>query len=375
MLEKRQPIPQVLIGFDGFIDTIKHPIRKKYSPQKWDRIETLEEFAKSIQLASGKSANIECIEVSSLLGGNAPLCAQAMAHLGVDITLIASLFTSEDDRTIDPAFSPLVMLPNVHPIPIHSAGRTDALEFYDGKILLGNMKELDSLALSDLFRTLSEQKLSSIIHKVDALAILNWTMMPLVDSFLEWLLSTKILSSLSEKKKKNILFIDFADPKKRIREDLAHVFSLLQKCAETGHFDIIISVNFSEAQQSLEALQKHDCLKADLPCLISSLHDAFPHATAIIGHSHTKICGSWIDTKNKEVTQTYSLDVPFIEKPYATTGAGDSFNGGVLSALVYGYSYPHALLWGAATSGIWVRSRMSAPISEVEAFIHENFSV
>ncbi len=344
-MKKEQRSPKALVGFDGFIDTIIHPVKYRTGPDSWNRIETIKEFSETIEKASHKSANIECIEVSSLLGGNAPLFAQSASNLGVSIQLLGTL--KGQSTSIDPIFSSLENIPQIQIYPIHNPGQTDAYEFYDGKILFGKMRGINTLSLLDLFQTISEAKIRTLLNEVDGIATLNWTMMPLIDEFWKWLSEKNNILPPGK-----LLFVDFSDPKKRSQAELQNAFVLLKQCTEAG-FRVIISVNTSEAIQAIEALHGTNSSE-DICPLTERLHALFPTAEAIIGHSRTQVAASW---GQKSIRQLIKLSVPVVEKPYATTGAGDNFNGALFSALLHGYDYTSALKWAIIASGHWVRTR------------------
>ncbi len=365
----QKQLSRILVGFDGFIDRIIHPVDTRQSKAEWTRIETMKDFSQRICAASNKSTNIEIVHQAESFGGNAPLFAKAAAHLEMNIDLLATVASSENRRYIDPLFQPIADLSNVEITPFHAPGRTDAYEFHDGKLLLGDMNGLERIVLNDLFATVPELDLLLKVQKAQAIATLNWTMMPLVQLFWKWLIhmATRRPSIAFPKK---TLFVDFADQKKRPIGELKEAFSLLKECTQIG-FDIVISLNTSEAMQSIKALQERETSdSASIEEMVQSIHLLFPEAKAIVGHSHKVVCASWKEENNSIFN--YSISVPYIENPYASTGAGDSFNAGFLSGLIQKNSYEKALKWGLATSGIWIRTRTSATKEKIEQFLQNH---
>ncbi|MGE9297276.1 MAG: PfkB family carbohydrate kinase, partial [Puniceicoccales bacterium] len=68
-----------LIGFDGFVDKIVHPVKQRFGKgDDFERISTIAEFGKRISDAAGRSANIEMYQQLEKLGGNGPIMANAM---------------------------------------------------------------------------------------------------------------------------------------------------------------------------------------------------------------------------------------------------------------------------------------------------------
>ena len=81
--------------------------------------------------AAGKSTNIELVNQVTKLGGNGPIMANALASFGIAVTYIGNL----GYPTLHPVFEPFAKVAEVHSIA--EPGHTDALEFEDGKIMLG----------------------------------------------------------------------------------------------------------------------------------------------------------------------------------------------------------------------------------------------
>ena len=64
---------KALVGIDGFIDKIVHPVDQRTGPgEAFTAIETISEFGARISSAAGKSANIELAPIIEKLGGNGP---------------------------------------------------------------------------------------------------------------------------------------------------------------------------------------------------------------------------------------------------------------------------------------------------------------
>jgi hypothetical protein len=178
----------VLIGFDGFIDTLLHCVDQRTGPHTFKRLATIPLFSKKVQQASHQSANIEVVTVEQTLGGNAPLLAQALLSLGVPSTLIGACGYPD----IHPLFRPL----QERGIALYSfapPALTDALEFTDGKLLLGDMGLLNTITVEEAFRRLPSQRIPSLLAAAEMLVTVNWTMMPLVEQFWDYLLENSHL--------------------------------------------------------------------------------------------------------------------------------------------------------------------------------------
>ena len=121
---------KVVVGLDGFVDTILHVVDKRQSPTKYTRLRKMMEFGDRIRKASAKSANFELVTQVVKLGGNGPIMANAMRSFGSPLTYIGNLGRPE----VHPVFADLAAKVDVHSIA--EPAMTSAIEFDDGKLML-----------------------------------------------------------------------------------------------------------------------------------------------------------------------------------------------------------------------------------------------
>jgi hypothetical protein len=120
-----------LLGFDGFIDTILHVVDQRQSATQYSRVRTLAEYGGRIVAAAGKSTNIELVAQNVKLGGNGPIMANAMCAFGVPITYCGMTGYPHTQEVFRELADRAQML------PISDAALTDAIEFDDGKLIVG----------------------------------------------------------------------------------------------------------------------------------------------------------------------------------------------------------------------------------------------
>src|SRR5215210_444800 len=172
-----------LVGLDGFVDTILHVVDKRESATKYTRLSAMAQFAQRIQEAAGLSANFEFVTQMVKLGGNGPIMANALNSYGVPITYVGNLGAPH----VHPVFADFATQARV--ISIAEPGYTDAIEFHDGKLMLGKHESLKDVNWETLVEHLPEEKLLETFSDASLIAMVNWTMLPFMSAIFQKLLS------------------------------------------------------------------------------------------------------------------------------------------------------------------------------------------
>jgi hypothetical protein len=120
---------RVLVGLDGFVDTILHVVDKRESATKYVRLSEMRRFARRVEAAVGLSGNFEFVTQLVKLGGNGPIMANALASYGTHVTYIGNL----GKPNLHPVFADFAEGAEVYSIA--EPGYTDAVEFDDGKLM------------------------------------------------------------------------------------------------------------------------------------------------------------------------------------------------------------------------------------------------
>lgn len=343
---------KVLVGFDGFVDTILHVVDKRESATKYSRVTKMAEFAKRIHAAAGFSGNFEFVTQMVKLGGNGPIMANALGSYGAPVTYIGSLGA-----------------PNLHPVfedfskkaavySIAEPGYTDAVEFDDGKLMFGKHGSLAEVTWNGLTRHLPEEKLVKIFSESSLISLVNWTMLPHMSAVLQ-----KLLVQIAPKLKgeKRWLFFDLADPAKRTKDDLLAVLKLISKFEK--HFNVMLGLNMSESRQIGTVLDIP--LKDETPENVA-IHAARIHEALKI---HTVVIHPTSFAAAADATGATHVAGPFTPKPKITTGAGDHFNAGFCVGRLIGGDLAMSLQIGVVTSGFYVRQAKSPRLEDLKKFL------
>jgi hypothetical protein len=165
-----------LIGFDGFVDEIIHAVGTRKNKTEYQRITTIPEFAARVASAAGKSANIELVPQLEKIGGNGPLMSMAASNMGCQVTCIGLLGYPD----LLPVFRPLQNICKV--VSVGQPGKTDALEFMDGKLMLGKLNTIKDMCWSRLNEVVGEKQLRELFFRSDLVAVTNPRRAPSTDT-------------------------------------------------------------------------------------------------------------------------------------------------------------------------------------------------
>lgn len=232
-----------VLGFDGFVDEIITVVDKRHDADHYEPVESIASMARKILGASGESSNYELIVNRRKLGGNGPIMANALATLGLDVSYIGNLGYPE----IDPVFHDFAAKAHVHSMA--DPGHTDALEFADGKLMLGKLQTLADVNWSNLVERVGTEKLRELLGGATLIGTVNWTMLPRLGEIWQKLID-EVFPTLP--KAKRTLYVDLADPEKRTREDLRAALATVTSFQ--AQIDVILGVNLKEAAQVADVL-------------------------------------------------------------------------------------------------------------------------
>ena len=345
-----------VVGLDGFVDKIVTPVDKRHGlNDNFDPIETIDALGSRISAAAGKSANIELYPRFDKLGGNGPIMANAHLSLGLNVRYVGAL----GNPTIDPVFEEFASKTNA--ISITNPGITTALEFKDGKLMLGNTSSLEEIDYSRIISVTGEGAFIDMLAKAEIVSMVNWTMIPKMTSILREIVD-RIMPSLPPVDTRNFFF-DLTDPAKRSSEDLREVLQVISRYQ--AHAEVTLGLNYNEALQVSETLGLKGGEKDEesLCRIATDIRRKLEIACVVVHPTESASCatkdGSWW------------TEGPFTENPKITTGAGDHFNAGFTSARLSGMSPLTSLALATCTSGHYVRTAQSPTPSQVISLLKE----
>jgi len=357
--EKRsnQAGKRVVVGLDGFVDTILHLVDKRSGAgENFSRIETIADFGSRVSAAAGKSANIEMYPKMEKLGGNGPIMANAMVSAGYPLRYIGSL----GNPNIAPVFQNFASKTNA--ISISEPGLTNAIEFNDGKIMMGITRYLEDITYGAIVEAMGEGALLDELSRASMVALVNWTMIPNMTQIWEDLL-TKALPMLPPLDGGRSFFFDLADPEKRSESDLITALRTIAKFQ--NHGNAVLGLNLAEGQQVSKAfgIDEDGETPESLKAMAAKIRRELGIKALVVHPKERAACA----TKDGE----WCVEGPYVENPKITTGAGDHFNAGFMSAQQLGLSPEACLTVGVCFSGFYVRTAKSPSLNDIDSFLRE----
>jgi sugar/nucleoside kinase (ribokinase family) len=353
------PHVSVMLGFDGFVDSIIHVVDKRHSEDRFDRIPTIENFGQKILAAAGQSSNYELVTTQQKLGGNGPIMANAIASASVRVTYIGAV----GYPALHPVFHELGDRAEV--MGIADAGTTDALEFSDGKIMLGKYNHLLAVNDQNVRDMVGDDCFKQIIARSQLIAMVNWVMMAGTENIWRYL-ANEVLPNIPPQiaGRRRIIFLDLCDPQKRTTDDIRHALHTAASLQQ--HADVILGLNLSESSQIAAVL--NISVPADAEAAIESTALAIREKLnlyCVVIHPRR---GAAAARLTPAAVQSASFAGPFVAEPKLSTGAGDNFNAGFCLGELANLPLDQCLCTGTATSGFYVRNAYSPSLQDLADF-------
>jgi len=286
------------------------------------------------------------------LGGNGPIMANALASLGLKVTYLGIL----GYPNLHPVFADFARRAKVYSIA--EPGYTDALEFEDGKIMLGKHESLKQMNWENIKSRFGTEKFAAGFGSAHLVGFVNWTMLPHMSDIWSAVIE-EICPTMKGLRRK--LFIDLADPEKRTSEDILRALELI--ATFQNHFDVILGLNEKESHEIGRSLglDTADHSPDGLRKVCQEIHLRVRVDTIVV-HPTAFALASGPD--GVSVVQG-----PFTPKPKITTGAGDHFNSGFCLGKLLGFPTEQCLLTGVATSGFYVRTAKSPTVPDLAGML------
>lgn len=336
------------VGLDGFVDEILHVVDKRESAERYTRLPKMAQWGERIQAAAGRSTNLELVSQMTKLGGNGPIMANALASLGLRVSYLGIL----GYPNLHPVFTDFARRADVHSIA--EPGYTDAVEFEDGKVMLGKHQSLKEMNWTNIQSRFGADEFARRFATADLVGFVNWTMLPYMSGVWE-AVQHELCPKLDGTRRH--LFVDLADPEKRLPADVVAALDLV--AGFQRWFDVILGLNEKEAHEVARALglDRPAATPAELTALAQAIQQRVPVRTLVVHPVSYALAVS--------AGQVALTSGPVTAQPLITTGAGDHFNAGFCLGKLLGLDDLDALLAGVTASGFYVRTAKSPTVADL----------
>jgi sugar/nucleoside kinase (ribokinase family) len=238
-------------------------------------------------------------------------------------------------------------------ISLADAARTHALEFEDGKLMMGELASLSEVNWGRLMERVGLARMVAMCEGADLLGLLNWTMLPHATAVWRGF-AEEVLPRAKEKPR---VFVDLADPKKRTARDLMEAMGVLRQLDALGA-RVTLGLNEAEAKQMAAAIGGAAGAAVEMAV---GIRERLGLDTVVI---HLPASAAAVTAQGRG-----EFLGPYVAKPAILTGGGDHFNAGFSLGQLMGLPVEMALCLATATSGYYVREAESPGLGKLAGFL------
>ncbi len=345
---------QALIGLDGYIDKIQHPVQSINEKGK-EFYPSLDSFGQHIQHAAGKSTQVELHSQIIKPGGNAPIMAHALATLGIKNTCLGT-FGEPDIEEIFKSLHPDCQL-----LSVGKPAETNALEFTDGKLILSEVSAFNDLDWNHVTSIIKLEHLQKISRQVGLIALVDWCNLPHATTLWQGVLTDLLLT---QQENRPAIFFDLADPSKKSDHDILEILQLINAFGKKT--DVTLGLNENEAIQIYQTICRANDQSSDLIDLRDIGAYIFKQLDIRFVLIHP-IDSCYLFSQN----ETNHLHGRIVKSPKVSTGGGDNFNAGFCFGQLAGFSTEDSMRLAMATSGAYVQNGRSPDLGELKVYLGE----
>jgi sugar/nucleoside kinase (ribokinase family) len=340
---------KALVGFDGFVDERLIVVGERQDTATWTRMASLADFGAVANGAAGRAALREVVPVATDAGGCAVNLADGLAAVGASVHLAATIGAPRH-----PAFEAVCKrVAGVTDVGF-VYGRTLALEFPDGKLMLSSVAQLAEITPELLAKAIEAPAFQAAARQSRVLALTNWTLYPHMTACWK-MLQEKLLPRMAKPR----VLCDLVDPGGRTADDIRAMVATLPGFRTAGG-SVTLGLNANESKTVSRALGLPE----------PDLSDGGIAATAQrlaqrIGVDEIALHTARLNAIGTPAGTIVHPAGPHCPNPKKTTGAGDRFNAGFVAGMLLELSPEDRLRLAAAVSGAFVRDGESPSLATV----------
>jgi hypothetical protein len=334
----------VVFGFDGMIDDVRELVDTRDGPDSYTPVRTLDDFADRLRASADADSSIalDWVRTGRRLGGHTAHLARFFGRVGYDPTMVGTY-----GRPVHDAFA--AEFGDCELVSLGDPGRTQAVEFTDGKCMLAEAGSYLGFDWDALSERVSPAALADHIDGARLLGVGYWTVVPALPSVLDGL-REEVWPRLAAPP--DHVLVDPGDVRQLDASRIASGAAALDALDET--VPVTLSANRVETHALAAATGRETDSFAEA---VRAVRDAFG-VTRVVGHNVQR---SLLVSDAGSV----SVRVPRVSDPAMTTSAGDHFNAGLALGLLEGLDEPGAVALGNAVASEFVRTGEPPSLADV----------
>lgn len=343
------PVDEELVfGIDGIVDTVREVIDERRGTAAYQPVTQLtsirDRIDASVELES--SATFEWVATSTRTGGHVCHLSRALGGLGYRPRMIGT-FGDPVQSIFQREFDDYPM------VSIGDPGRTDAVEFNDGKLLLTESGDYRTLDWETLRDRIGVDRLAEHVDGAALLSLGYWTIIPSLPDVLQGI--------------RRDLWPRLSSPPDRIFLDPGDVRNTAESDIETGvnaisALDDVVPTTVSANRSETAVFASHFADAGDdLERSVTVAREGLD-VTRFVGHGVERAA-----TATRSATT--AVPVPRVADPELTTSAGDHFNAGLLVGLLASMDEDAALVVANALAGWFVRTGEAPNWTQLRSFV------
>ncbi|MCL2111594.1 MAG: carbohydrate kinase family protein [Clostridiales bacterium] len=347
-LAERLAVPdgRVLLGMDGFIDEVWQIIKSRAGNDEYVLYEKMSDFSQTLASCDEGGFSNEIVRKRRSYGGFTANTGKAVSRMGVTTTMLGRF----GKNRIDSVFAEFAESSKL--MSVGEPGLCPIYEFTDGKLMLPYIQEVMSFDWRALTDVVDEGELKALFAEADIIALGYWSLMPSFDEIVG-----EACRLLKDDPKPRRMFFDFADIRKR---DRASLEATLKQLSERGRqIPMTLSLNEHEAAILFSYYGVSIVEEAE------GAAEQTEKIRAIIGLDELVVHTPYFAASASASEGACAVPQDYCTSPIITTGAGDNFNGGYISALLKGLPMAERLAVANAVTYLYVSKGASPEKADV----------
>ena len=332
---------KLVLGIDGYIDSVWQILASRASLDEYVLYDKMGHFSQTLVSCDDGGFSHEIIRKRRSFGGFTAHTAEATVGLGVNTSMLGMF----GKNTIDPVFDIFSGCREL--ISLGDPALSIIFEFTDGKIMLIHLDEIMSFNWKSLTEAVDEVRIKDIYNSADIIGLGYWSLIPAFDEF-----AINICRLIKDNPKKQRMFFDFADIRKRDKASLENTLGLLAELNK--QIPMTLSLNENEAELLFSYFGETFTLKEE------GADTQTERVRKTIGLDELVVHTPYFATAASESEGCFVMRQNYCTSPIITTGAGDNFSGGYLAAALKGLSAAERLVIGNVVTYLYI-SRGKSP--------------